>query len=299
MTARARRWCFTLNNPTAEQHDAITAFADTCVYLVFGRELAPTTGTPHLQGFFILPTQRSRRQILQVIAGLHLEPARGTSAQAADYCKKDGDFQEFGEFPDNQGKRNDIDLIIEWLDQFIADNGRAPTAREVAASQPKALLKYRNFMDLCRLRAPEPDLIQGTYGGWQEQLQQTLDGEADDRSIQFFVDAEGGKGKTWFQKKYWSDNKETVQLLGIGKIVDVAYAIDESKSVFLFNVPRGAMQYLQYTILEQLKDRMVFSTKYTSLMKILKKNPHVVVFCNEQPDMTKMSADRYEIINLD
>jgi len=56
------------------------------------------------------------------------------------------------------------------------------------------------------------------------------------------------------------------------------------------------MQFLIIGLLENLKDRMVLSPKYDSKMKILRKTPHVIVFCNEDPDMDKMSADRY-IIN--
>lgn len=294
-----RRWVFTANNYTPEHVTALNRFGANCVYFVYGHERAPTTGTRHLQGFFILENPKRRPGIIREIGfPLHLELARGTSVQCRDYCKKDGDSFELGTFPDNAGKRSDIDEIISWLDDFIATHGRAPSGREVAASQPKALLRYRNFMELARLRAPEPDLVEGEYGGWQDELASVLDGEPDDRTVNFFVDPEGGKGKTWFQKMYWSKNKDDVQLLGVGKIVDVAYAIDETKRVFLFNVPRTAMQYLQYTILEQLKDRFIFSTKYQSSMKVVTRPCHVIVFCNEPPDMTKMTADRYVITEL-
>ena len=79
----------------------------------------------------------------------------------------------------------------------------------------------------------------------------------------------------------------------------MAYAVDPDKRVFFINVPRLGMEFLQYSILEQLKDRMVFSTKYTSEMKVLRTNVHVVVFCNEMPDMDKMSADRPIIRGID
>jgi len=46
-----------------------------------------------------------------------------------------------------------------------------------------------------------------------------------------------------------------------------------------------------------LKDRFVFSPKYDSKTKWLSNQPHVVVFMNEHPDMTKLSHDRYRIIN--
>lgn len=84
-------------------------------------------------------------------------------------------------------------------------------------------------------------------------------------------------------------------MLSIGKNADLAHAIDESKRVFVFDIPRGSMEYLQYGILEQLKNRMVFSAKYNSTTKILHQKPHVIVFCNEDPDMDKMTNDRYNI----
>lgn len=111
----------------------------------------------------------------------------------------------------------------------------------------------------------------------------------------FYVDPEGGKGKSWFQAWYLTKHPETTQVLSGGKRDDIAHSIDQSKSVFFFNIPRGGMEFLQYTILEQLKDQMVFSPKYNSQMKFLSKTPHVLVFCNEQPDLNKMTEDRYTI----
>jgi len=58
------------------------------------------------------------------------------------------------------------------------------------------------------------------------------------------------------------------------------------------------MQYMQYAILEQLKNRLIFSNKYQSQMKVLPNNVHVVVFSNEAPDMNALTNDRYKVINI-
>jgi len=292
MSVRSKRWCFTINNYTDASLVALDALE--CVYLVYGRETAPGTGTPHLQGFVIFANAR-RRSSLALLCPGHWEPTTGPSVAAAVYCKKDGDFTERGTAPVGQGKRTDLQAIMDWLDEFIADNGRAPTEREVALQQPIALLKRLDIMRVARLRAPPPKLREGELREWQQFLETELENEADDRSVSFFVDPTGGKGKTWFQQFLLTKRPDDVQVLGVGKRDDMCYAIDASKSVFLINVPRGGMEFLQYTVLEQLKDRMVFSTKYQSVLKTLSKAPHVVVFCNEDPDMTKMSADRYVI----
>lgn len=290
---RCRRWVFTINNWT-EEHAAALRTLD-YVYLVFGRESAPTTGTLHLQGFVCFANPRRRSSLVTHVGGGHWQPACGSSAQASAYCKKDGDFDEYGVLPVNQGKRNDLQAIVDWLDEFIEDNGRAPSEREVALLQPLALLKRIDIMRLARLRAPPPVLREGELRPWQQQLSDELTADADDRTINFFVDPEGGKGKTWFQQWLVSSRPDDVQILGVGKRDDMCFAIDSEKSVFLINVPRGGMEFLQYSVLEQLKDRMVFSTKYQSVMKTFRTNVHVVVFSNEDPDMTKMSQDRYVI----
>lgn len=290
---KAKRWCFTINNYTDEHINALTALPS--VYCIWGKETAPTTGTLHLQGFVVFENARHRTAVVADIGGGHWVPANGTSLQASEYCKKDGSFTERGILPVNQGKRKDLERIVDWLDEFITDNGRAPTDREIAAEQPVAVLRKIDISRLARLRAPHPVIRAGVPRDWQAALQEELSQDADDRSVIFYVDSLGGKGKTWFQQWLVTEHPTTVQILGVGKRDDMCFAIDPDKSIFLVNVPRGGMEFLQYTVLEQLKDRMVFSTKYMSVMKVLPKNVHVIVFTNEDPDLTKMSEDRYDV----
>lgn len=114
---KARQWCFTLNNFTATDESKLATFFDShCKWMCFGREIAPETGTPHLQGVFYLNSQKSLRSIkkLMDISTLHLEVTRGSSSQNRDYVTKDKDFVEFGSMP-QQGKRNDIDNVRDMV----------------------------------------------------------------------------------------------------------------------------------------------------------------------------------------
>lgn len=297
MSARSYKWCFTINNWNNEHVQRLQSLQYR--YLVYGREHGPINGTPHLQGFVILQAPRRLSTLRAEVGGGHWEIARSEPQAASNYCKKDGDFDEFGTLPSGQGKRKDIDRIIEWLDEFIADNGRAPTVREIAQHQPIAMLRYRNFHALATARAPEPSLaVVGDPTDWQSELLQYVDDPASDRSIRFYVDEEGGKGKSWIQDRMFSEMPERVQLLSVGKIADIAYSIETDKDIFLFNVGRDCMQYVQYSILEALKDRRIYSSKYESRMKILQNRPHVIVFSNEMPDMSKLTLDRYDIKEL-
>lgn len=299
-TRQSRRWVFTLNNYTpAEEQRVKDVFASASVrYGVFGRETG-AGGTPHLQGFCVFTGNQRFNAVRRLFPRAHVESARGTTQQARSYCIKDGDYFECGDPPTNAGSRSDLEALFEWGDQFTAEHGRGPTSPEVAREQPQAYLRYPRIVRLFENRAPPPVLREGELRDWQSFLEQELDEGASDREVVFYVDPDGGKGKTWFQQWYLSKHPDKVQVLSIGKRDDLAHAIDVSKSVFFFNVPRGGMEYFQYVIAESLKDRMIFSPKYSSKMKFLRTTPHVIVFCNEEPDYSKMTEDRYVVRNPD
>lgn len=300
--SRGKRWVFTLNNYVDEDVERLRIFgeSDDCGYLVYGREVG-VGGTPHLQGF-VLFVDRKRFIQVQAVLGrrCHIESARGTNQQAREYCVKDGEFVEFGTFPAvSQGRRSDVDQFVDWCRGFFDDRGEPPSERLIATRFPALFLRYRRHLsDLSLHLCSGPVFDDGPLRPWQQGLYDELEVDPDDRTVLFVYDSEGGKGKTWFQRYLLMKRLDDCQMLSVGKRDDIAHAIDVSRRLFLFNVPRGGMEFLQYTILEQLKDRCVFSPKYESRMKLIYHNVHVVVFCNEYPDMNKMTGDRYRIIEL-
>lgn len=294
---QGRRWCFTLNNPTGDERQFLNDHLSQATYAVVGRERGANLDTPHLQGFVIFATNKrfnaAKRELGERV---HLELARGTSQQASDYCKKDGEYEEWGELPTSQGKRSDLEAFKEWIQQ----QPTKPTAAEVADQWPSIYLRYRSAaMGMVDLLGQRPRLVDGEFREWQRDLHERLQREPDDRTVEFVVDAEGNKGKSWFVRYYVSHYRSKVQRLSVGKRDDLAYVIDESKSIFLFDIPRSQLEYLQYSILESLKDQTIFSPKYESVTKELHHKCHVVVFTNEMPDMEKMSSDRYLVTCLD
>ena len=292
------RWCFTLNNPTEPERvtlaqAGIENAAQQIVYLIVGREVG-AEGTPHLQGFVIFekPIRRSTVKIRLGSERFHLEPARGTSQQASDYCKKEKDFDEYGEFPNKQGKRSDIDRFNDWLNELDSP----PDRITLSALFPALFLRYnKSLMEMVRLRFPRQpifDINSVELREWQRELDDALNEDPDDRKIHWYTDESGGAGKSWMATYLYSKYPHC-QLVKAGKLEDMAHTLDTHSSIFVFDIPRSRTEYFQYSILEQLKDGFVFSPKYDSHMKVWPKNVHVICFANEHPDLDKLSLDRW------
>mgnify|MGYP002795043158 FL=1 len=291
--AQSKRWCFTLNNYDDDHLAFLRTAANSCAYLVFGREVG-ASGTPHLQGFVIFKSNQRLAAARRLLPGNpHLEVARGTSEEASLYCKKDGDFEEFGQLPAAPGKTNRFAEFKEW----VINHPHKPTPAEIALEWESIYLCYGRCIEWVDLIYPISIPMEGFYRPYQQRLADELEQPPDSRKIHFVVDIVGNTGKSWFIKKFFADHPDDTQILSIGKRDDLAHSINPAKRFFLFDLPRSGCEYMQYSILEQLKDRFVFSPKYHSRTKVLEHLPHVVVFMNERPDMNKLSADRYQITN--
>lgn len=116
---RSKDWVVTVNNYTPDEETALQSMVENghASYVIFGRERGEG-GTPHLQGFIQLKA-RTRLASVKAIPGLgraHLEPRRGSVQEAAEYCKKEGDFEEYGS-AGGQGKRADLNAVKESIDE--------------------------------------------------------------------------------------------------------------------------------------------------------------------------------------
>lgn len=299
----AKHWCFTVNNYDYETGLNLSLHGESIsadngeslfTYLIFAEETG-ASGTPHLQGYFSLRAKQ-RISTIKQIPGLeraHLEVRRGSHTQASDYCKKDGNYNEYGEATPVGTK-----ATFEQLRDWIAEQEECPTIRDVWEQFPNVAGRYpRAVQELLQLFGRTPSLVSGELRLWQRRLDAIVNEEPDDRKIVFVIDPEGNSGKSWLTR-YWYSNRGGTQFLSIGKRDDIAYTIDVGNDLFVFDIPRGSLHMLQYGVLEQIKNRMVFSPKYTSQHKILKNKAHVIVFTNEEPDMNALTGDRYKIIRL-
>lgn len=101
---RQRDFCFTCNNYKDLHIKMLQSLK--CKYIIYGKEVAPETGTPHLQGyvyFFDAKTQSAAKKCLK---GCHVEFRMASDLDdAIDYCRKEGEVYERGEKPMSQKKK--------------------------------------------------------------------------------------------------------------------------------------------------------------------------------------------------
>lgn len=115
--SKTHAYCFTWNNYSDDDIEALKS--ENFRYLIFGREVAPTTGTPHLQGYIYYKHQRTISAIIKKLKGIHLEPTYGSPGQNQKYCSKDGNYEEYGT-PPRQGTRSDIAEVRDAIISFAA-----------------------------------------------------------------------------------------------------------------------------------------------------------------------------------
>lgn len=292
--SRAKYWCFTLNNPTADERTKVVALdGDVSLeYLVFGNEVGES-GTPHLQGFVSFVARVRLTQLKQVISDrAHFEVAKFPE-KAAEYCKKDGDFIEFGILTLSKGKRTDIDAFKDDVKAGVL------TVKELRECHSVVFAKYSQFCtQYIQDHNSVLDVEAHVLYGWQDSLFHELKLDADPRKIIFCVDLVGNSGKSWFCH-YTSGVLPNVQVLLPGRKADMCMMVDLDAKIIFVDATRSKQgEYILYDFLEELKNRYIFSSKYHSVLKCLKKTPHVVVMMNEQPDMNKLSMDRYYILEV-
>jgi len=169
----AKRWVFTLNNPTPDETRDLTdalergRIAGTVLYYVFGREVG-LCGTPHLQGYLEL----AKKQRLSGVKSFglrrgHLECSKGTAEEAARYCKKDGEFTEAGSCSSTRsvaGFRSDLQRAKTLIDQGKSLSIVADECFSVFLRYPKGLQQYASFKSVKRNWVTEVYVYYGKTG---------------------------------------------------------------------------------------------------------------------------------------
>lgn len=181
---------------------------------------------------------------------------------------------------------------------------------QMLLEDPESIHKWtviREGANLIRLMNRKEQNLTWTKGQrlrhWQAQLLGELDVKGhDDRSVFWVMDTKGGSGKTWFTKYMYNLDPEGTAWLQNGKthdlvkiIVDQAYCL----KLVLFDLCRSNEERINWDAIERIKNGMLMSTKYEVESTIVD-SPTVICFANFEPDLKKLSLDRwvvYEIVD--
>lgn len=302
---KSKAWIWTLNNYTDDQVRKIKDL-DNYQYIVFGHETAPTTGTPHLQGFVYWNSRRSKKATYTDLCGatVRVKSVRSTFEQASKYCK--------GDYTTTRGKFKPLNIFFEKGELPADKNAKMKSSERFQNAIEEAergddisdpILKLQYYRPLKQI-ALESNLsrysvqtqILDLYA-WQASIVDICNGPINNRIVHWVYDAIGGRGKTELCKYLVSNYN--AHMFFAGKHADMAYMypMDPPRKVVCLDLTRDVEERVPYSFMENIKNGMIQSTKYDSHMKCFP-SPHLFVFANFLPDTSKLSYDRWRIINL-
>ncbi len=182
-----KTWMYTLNNYTDSECEILQELEGVSRHCC-GKELAPTTGTPHLQGRITFRRAKRLAGVKKILKRAHWESA---IFKESDYELKDNTFIDI----DNgaQGHRTDIQLATAML--------ASSCLQEVARVHPTAFVKYHKGLLALKMisivprnEKPEVIVLFGRTGTGKSRLAREL------------VSSSGGDPYIWHpQNGMWFD----------------------------------------------------------------------------------------------
>lgn len=142
---RGRGWCFTINNPTSTDDEEVQKLVEDATYVIVGKEVGEE-GTNHYQGYCWFKNTVTFTRIKNLISRAHIEKQRGNNISAIDYCKKDGDFQEWGSPPENNNQKEKWSSIIQ-----LAESGNVEA---IKSQHPRIYFQYYEKIQSFVIRPP-------------------------------------------------------------------------------------------------------------------------------------------------
>lgn len=260
------RWCFTLNMKDKNEEEALQIHSSYssiikpfCKYYIYKLEKGLENGVYHLQGYLEL-LEKARFTAMQKIDGkAHWEPAKANRLMNIAYCSK---------------------LESKVSEPIIWDKSLEPKY----SPEQLMLIPFEDFKD------------------WQKEAIKIAQQPVDKRKIYWYWSREGNMGKTEVAKHliyhynwgYLDGDKSSIMCSILGEDGQ-----KEIKAGYVFNFGRNKdMTKISYTAMENMKDGLLFSSKYKSnggLYPPLK----IIVMANDPPIEWGLSQDRWVIINVD
>lgn len=196
-----------------------------------------------------------------------------------------------------QGSRNDLSAVKETIDA-------GATRFQIMNSHFSESAKYMRFFDDYRMTRDKELTLKHPGTGlniWQCKVLDILNNIIDNkimRKVISIIGPKGGEGKSDFIR-YLTDHQQCNMFMN-GKNGDLAMIYDPKAKCYAFEITRSNQDTLNYSIIEQIANGIVYSPKYEVQMKCAdydKPNP-VLIFSNWVLDFEQLSADRWIVVVL-
>lgn len=286
-----KSWFLTLNNPTEDEVKILQGWTDDVNRIRVCREVGEQ-GTPHIHAAITFKTAKRFSAVKKLLPRGNWQKIKCLDS-AYLYCAKDGSDVIVDVDNRKQGERVDLARSAEvimshstWRNVVRDPNLMPVTAKYMQWA--RAIFDHRT-----RAERPMPPLRV-----WQQALHDELQTEPDDRKIIWYVDKPGGAGKSFFIRHYIRQHPDVFYCTD-GKDQDILYAYSETlASIVFFDLPRDTGR-IPYTTMEAIKNGVFFSGKYKSISCAREGNCHLIIFANIYPDESCLSADRWDIRELE
>lgn len=229
----------------------------------------------------------------------HVEVCKGSPEQNRVYCVKDGDFWEEGELGPGQGHRSDVEsaaLVAKTDGLKAVMEDHAGTFVKYHAGLTLLANAYYTESIKESVRAEFANFVARP---WQQTILDLLKGTPDRRKIHWYHEPIGDVGKSYLASFLEIDHDAI--LLDCSKKGDLCHLLRGHRgNIVIFNITRTVgdefMNHI-YELAERVKDNSVIASKYDTCRLWLRAQ-HVLVFANREPDYTKWSDDRYDVVDL-
>jgi hypothetical protein len=234
----------------------------TVVAVCYQSEIAPTTGTPHIQGWIRFADRKTRFTTWCRRYGFPIRAQfktfRGYDEDGYEYCRKD-------------------------------------ESRDLREGYK---LRYYRGIPKSKRR---PKIIEPLKTGWQALFKRIIESEPHDRLIYWFYEKKGKVGKTTMSR-WAAAKKDAVILGGKSQdmfygIITAKEKMGEVPKTLIFDIPRCTEKFVSWGGIEKSKDMCFFSGKYESA-SFCDAKPHCIIFANFEPPYENLSYDRWRIIEI-
>lgn len=307
---RLCHWGFTSYEEKAPAFDE-----KTMRYLCYQEEVCPTTNRHHFQGYVQFFRQLRWRAAQRELGSgnVHMTRLNGTPEQNRAYCSKaesavPNTFKEFGHFlaDKDNGKRNELGDFIKDANSGVSKQQMIKDGKHlnVLARYDKfASLIFSSYANDQALRAIRDEVK--IVKPWQQKVLKLLNDEKKhSRVVNWVYDAVGNSGKTQLAD-YLVANCDAFSM-SVDSFTNMAFIwIQNVHEILVIDLCRSDRveqgnkfdDKALYRFLEQIKNGSVTSGKYESrVVRFIP--PKVLVLSNILPDMSAMSEDRWNIINI-